>query len=231
MHNFDAAQQNQNHNNERQVYGLKSLYHNNVLRNKQAANSEVKAEMWNLKWKELDLKIQVSKTYARLLNMESKVKLLEQMDSLYNDFLQKAETRLNKGESNILEVSSARMQSIRIKRQLNMATHDKNAELIYFQYLINTQGFYQPIPQKTTYVLKGSIDSTQLQSHPYVLMYENLLESAKRKKQIAASRFLPEFNLGVQSQTIQGMGADNINYGLSTRFTSIQAGIGIRHDL
>jgi cobalt-zinc-cadmium resistance protein CzcA len=197
------------------------------VRRKQAANAEVKAEMWNLKWKELDLKIQVSKTYARLLNMESKVKLLEQMDDLYNDFLSKAETRLNKGESNILEVSSARMQSIRIKRQLNMAIHDKNAELIYFQYIINTQGFYQPIPQKNTYVLKGSLDSTHLQSHPYVLMYENLVESAKRKKQVAASRFLPEFNFGVQSQSIQGMGADNINYGLSTRFTSIQAGIGI----
>jgi cobalt-zinc-cadmium resistance protein CzcA len=197
------------------------------VRKRQAANEEVKAEMWNLKWKELDLKIQVSKIYARLLNMESKVKLLEQMDSLYNDFLLKAETRLNKGESNILEVSSARMQSIKIKRQLNMAIHDKNAELIYFQYLINTQGFYQPITQKNSYVLKGSLDSTQLKSHPYVLMYESLYESAKRRKQLAASKFLPEFNLGVQSPTIQGMGADNINYGLSSRFTSIQAGIAI----
>jgi cobalt-zinc-cadmium resistance protein CzcA len=197
------------------------------VRKKQAANAEVKAEIWNLKWKELDLKIQVSKTYARLLNMESKIKLLVQMDGLFGDFLQKAETRLNKGESNILEVSSARMQSIRIKRQLNVAVHDKNAELIYFQYLINTQGFYHPLSEQNIFVLKNNLDSTQIQSHPYVLMYESLNESAKRRKQVAASRFLPEFSLGVQSQTIQGMGADNINYGLSSRFTSIQAGIGI----
>ena len=41
------------------------------------------------------------------------------------------------------------------------------------------------------------------------------------------SKLLPELNFGYYNQSIQGTGADNILYPKSTRFSSIQFGIGI----
>jgi len=50
---------------------------------------------------------------------------------------------------------------------------------------------------------------------------------ASISKKLEKAKLLPEFNLGYYSMTMQGSGADNVIYTTSSRFQSVQVGLGI----
>ena len=67
------------------------------------------------------------------------------------------------------------------------------------------------------------------QMHPYIQQVKQSIEIAKAKQALEEARYLPDLHLGISNQSIQGIGADNILYPMSRRFTSFTVGVGIPH--
>ena len=57
--------------------------------------------------------------------------------------------------------------------------------------------------------------------------YRQQVYTADAGLRLEKSKFLPDINLGVYSQSLHGLGADDSYYPLSRRFTAAQAGMGI----
>jgi cobalt-zinc-cadmium resistance protein CzcA len=194
---------------------------------KSVLREEWKSGVLNVAVKELELKKQVSQVFFSILYLQNKKKLLQQNDSLYADFLTKANLRFAAGESNILEKSTAELQRGQIAIQLNQLTADLELLQLQFQLLLNSETTF--VPQATDFKLSTitPVDTSFVSSHPSIRLLEQQKILSLRNAQLEKSRLLPDFILGYNSMTIRGTGADNVVYDGSTRFQSGQIGVGI----
>ena len=96
---------------------------------------EWKSSVLNVAVKEADIKKQVAQLFALLLYLDQKKQLLQFTDSLYEAFYKKAVLRLQKGEANVLEKTSAEIQLGQISLQLNQLQQDAEILQMHFQLL------------------------------------------------------------------------------------------------
>ncbi|MFM9944722.1 MAG: CusA/CzcA family heavy metal efflux RND transporter, partial [Bacteroidia bacterium] len=111
----------------------------------QLQNEIYKNSVLNIALKETELKKQVSDVFYLLVYLQQKQKILLQNDSLYASFLEKANLRFDKGESNILEKTTAESQRGQIAIQLNQLKNDIEVLQLQFQLLLNTEAVFIPI--------------------------------------------------------------------------------------
>ena len=88
------------------------------------ANANIKSSEWQQKASQLEITTQVKQVYWQLAYLYSKQKLLKYQDSLFSGFLRAAELRAKTGETNRLEMITARSQSLEIKNELQQITAD-----------------------------------------------------------------------------------------------------------
>ncbi len=81
-------------------------------------NANVKSSEWQLKASQLEIATQVKQVYWQLAYLHSKQRLFAYQDSLFSGFLRAAELRAKSGETNRLEMITARSQSMEVKNQL-----------------------------------------------------------------------------------------------------------------
>lgn len=177
--------------------------------------------------KENEIKAEVSKTFFRLLFLKEKQELLEQTDSIYGLFAEKAKLRLEKGESNILEKLTAENQRAQIRIQLKNVFTDIEIYQLQFQLLLNTGKKYLPLKENLKTDLNAFVDTSIINSHPATKILQQQLIASRLNTELEKSKLLPELLLGVNNQSIQGVGADNLFYTKTNRFNSIQFGIGL----
>jgi Outer membrane protein len=153
--------------------------------------------------------------------------LLQQNDSLYRDFLTKANLRFASGESNVLEKSTAELQRGQIAIQLNQLNADLDLLNLQFQLLLNSKANF--FPQEQDFKLSNIevVDTTFVNDHPSIRLLEQQKILSLRNTQLERSRLLPDISFGYNNMTLRGTGADNIIYDGSTRFQSGQIGLGI----
>jgi cobalt-zinc-cadmium resistance protein CzcA len=96
------------------------------------ASANVKSSEWQLKTSQLEKATQVKQIYWQLAYLYSKQKLFVYQDSLYSGFQKAAELRAKTGETNRLEMISARTESLEIKNKLQQISTDL---IIYNQKL------------------------------------------------------------------------------------------------
>ena len=77
--------------------------------------------------------------------LSSKQKLLIYQDSLYSGFLRAAELRAKAGETNRLEMITARSQSLEIKNQLYQVTSDIAISSRKLMVLLNSKSAFDTI--------------------------------------------------------------------------------------
>lgn len=94
---------------------------------------------------QLEITTQVKQVYWQLAYMYSKQKLLMYQDSLFAGFLRAADLRAKTGETNRLEMITARSQSLEIKNQLQQTTADIDIFNRKMQTLINTDIAFYPV--------------------------------------------------------------------------------------
>jgi cobalt-zinc-cadmium resistance protein CzcA len=177
--------------------------------------------------KENEIKAEVSKTFFRLLFLKEKQKLLEQTDSIYNLFVEKATLRLEKGESNILEKLTAENQRAQINIQLNTIFADIEIYQLQFQLLLNTSKTYLPLKNDVKTDLNVNHDTSIINNHPETKILQQQRVISKLNTELEKSKLLPDLLFGVNNQSIQGVGADNLFYSKTNRFNSIQFGVGL----
>ncbi len=177
--------------------------------------------------KNAELTREVKKLFYLVAFLLEKEKLLIQNDSLYAAFLQKSDLRFQKGESNILEKTTIENQRGQIAIQLNQLKNDLEILLLRFQLLLNTDKNYLPKTEQLKRIYLASNDTTTLYQHPQIRMLEQNSVIAKKNIALQKSRLLPDINFGIFSQSITGVGSDDVFYPRSYRFQFAQLGVGI----
>ena len=195
------------------------------------AKANIKSSEWQLKTTQLEIATQVKQIYWQLAYLYSKQKLIVYQDSLYSGFQKAAELRAKTGETNRLEMISARSQSLEVKNQLRQI----NADLIIcnqkLQTILNLETTLYPadtVLHRIEYL--PAVDKPALTGNPSVGYVNQQIEVTRMEKKLESSRILPDLSIGYFSQTIQG--SQEVNgiprtFGAGDRFTGIQAGIAV----
>ena len=195
------------------------------------ANANVKSSEWQMKTSQLETATQVKQVYWQLAYLYSKQKLLTYQDSLFSGFSRAAELRAKVGETNKLEMITARSQSLEIKNQLQQLIADKAILNRQLQTLLNVGTTLNPadtVLRRIDFV--PNADQLALSANPSVGYIHQQVEVSHLEKQLEVSRALPDFSIGYFSQTMKG--AQEVNgvprsFGPGDRFNGIQAGIAI----
>ena len=195
------------------------------------ANANVKSSEWQQKASQLEITTQVKQVYWQLAYIYSKQKLLKYQDSLYSRFLHAAELRAKTGETNRLEMITARSQSLEIKNELQQTTADIGILNQRLQTLLNVD--YALTPADTILRRSGFIslyDTSAVSANPSLGYTQQQIEVARIEKKLERSRMMPDFNIGYFSQTMQGtqeVNGTSRTFGTGDRFSGVQAGIAI----
>ncbi|TDP60767.1 CusA/CzcA family heavy metal efflux RND transporter [Flavobacterium dankookense] len=225
--NSEFGQINSNYTDNRfgisQSFEFPTVYN----RQKKMLTSEWKMASALVLLKETALKKEVTHTFYAILLLTEKEKLLQKSDTLYSEFLRKSSLRLQKGESNILEKTTAETQLGLLKIQLLQLQQDKELWISKFQLLLNSENIVMPVANSIKIVNIDIVAENSIEQHPMLQTMEQQKASATAQTQLEKARKLPILTLGYNNMSITGTGANNILYDKSTRFHSAQIGIGI----
>jgi heavy metal efflux system protein len=195
------------------------------------AKANIKSCEWQVKGSQLEIATQVKQVYWQLAYLYSKQKLFRYQDSLYTGFLRAAELRAKTGETNRLEMITARSQSMEVKNQVRQVTADIGIFNHKLQTLLNTT--VDLYPEDT--VIKRMVfiplpDSISVAQNPSLGYAQQQVEVSQAEKKLESSRIMPDLNVGFFSQTM--IGTQDVNgiprtFGPGDRLNGIQAGIAI----
>ena len=148
------------------------------------------------------------------------------IDSLYTEFLQKANLRFEKGESNLLEKATAENQQGQISIQLKQLEQDIQIVQIQFQLALKTNTVYVPSAEsfKKEFANANFIESEQ---HPRLQFLQQQNQIALANTRYQKSKLLPDLVFVYNNTSIRGVGADDKYYPASKRFQAVQIGLGI----
>ena len=191
-------------------------------RQKDLLTEEWKSSVLNLKIKETELKKLVTEAYFNLLYIKQKRRLLLENDSLYSEFLSKSILRFNKGESNILEKTTAENQQGQIALEQDWETLQ-----LQFQFLLNTSTVFVPDESEIFFQNISSLENTEFNSHPLVQYWKQQQNITVANTKIEKSKLLPDVTLGYNVMGMKGMGANDVEYNSNLRFHSVQIGLSI----
>jgi cobalt-zinc-cadmium resistance protein CzcA len=178
-----------------------------------------------------DLVWKVKQSYYELLYLKNKQKLLEQQDSIYNEFLRAANLRFETGETKLLEKTTAETQLNEIRNLQNQNRSDIRAHTYVLQQLT---GINAPIEiaddSLSEMQLSANDDTSTIAENPYLEYLRQQVLVAEKEKKVIASQRLPDFSLGYFNQTLIGNALDDSGTKLARagdRFMGFMAGINI----
>ncbi|WP_109744648.1 CusA/CzcA family heavy metal efflux RND transporter [Arcicella aurantiaca] len=196
-------------------------------RQKDLLTEEWKVVALGVTLREAELKRAVTETFYSLVYWNEKEKLLLKIDTIYAEFLRKADLRLTKGETNILEKTTAESQRGNINLQLKMVRQEKDATKIQFKLLLNTDADLEPDAKEFKIKDILTADGTAIADHPLLKIYSQQKQLSIANTALEKTKLLPDFNVGLFSGTIRGIGSDDVYYSLGSRFTTVQVGVNV----
>ena len=188
-------------------------------RKKDFLNQQWKEALVNEKITVANLEKEVTEVFYRLLILTQKQQLLERVDGLFLDFLEKTSNRLKYGEANVMEKASADLQRSQIKIQLKELRTVYDITLLKFQLLLNATEPYQPEGEIVSEINKEQLLADNNVDHPELQLLKQQVSSYEAAVKLEKAKFLPNLIVGYYTQTMQ-----DINKGM---FNSVQLGIGI----
>jgi cobalt-zinc-cadmium resistance protein CzcA len=175
---------------------------------------------------ELDLSKQVSLVYNQLIYLNAKKQLLKQNDSLLVRLATLAKTRLDNGESNLLEQSATENLKQQFTIQLQQVETNLTNTQLQFSLLLNSDINYIPIDTTISLSVKVA-DTSDFSKHPVFLELEHRKTLSKLNTKLERSKFAPDLLVAYNIMSMKGTGSDNISYDRNLRFQSAQIGVGI----
>ena len=210
-----------------QSFAFPSVYVNRY----KLANANIKSSELQYLASQLEIATQVKQVYWQFLFLSSKQKLLIYQDSLYSGFLRAAELREKAGETNRLEMITARSQSLEIKNQLYQVTTDIAISGRKLMILLNSTLPLTPsVKEVHRFDFALNYDSVSVEQNPFLAYIKQQVEVSQIVKKLERSQMMPDLNVGYFSQTLIGTQDVNgvpQNFGKDSRFKGVQAGISI----
>ncbi|MCE5344933.1 MAG: CusA/CzcA family heavy metal efflux RND transporter [Bacteroidales bacterium] len=210
-----------------QSFAFPSVY---ICRNK-LANANIKSSEWQYKVSQLEIATQVKQVYWQYVYLTAKQRLLAYQDSLYAGFLRAAELRASNGETNRLEMITARSQRLEVSNQLYQVNADLAIYSRKLMVLLNSKVITIPsdiVLHRIDYVFGH--DSASINQNPSLGYVQQQVEVSQIEKKLELNQMLPDINVGYFSQTI--IGTQDVNgmardFGHGFRFMGVQAGISV----
>ncbi|MDX5482024.1 MAG: efflux RND transporter permease subunit, partial [Hymenobacteraceae bacterium] len=152
-----------------------------------------------------ELVAEVSQAYSEWLLAQSRLRLVQRLDSIYRRFEAAASLRFETGETGKLELLSAASQAKRVSVQLEQAQAAYRATTQHMQTWLNTDAEITPDSAglyKFTNLLVA--DAAGPQDNPRLAYYTVGVDVAAAAYKVERSQFLPQINLGFSDQTVNG---------------------------
>ncbi len=197
-----------------QSFALPTVY----KRQKQVLTEEWNSKILLTNLKEFEVKKTVTHLFYSYLSLKEKEKLLQKADTLFSKFFDKANLRLQKGESNILEKTTAETQKTNVVIQLKQLQAEIERLKQAFQLILNTDEMYLPNASN----LKAKIENSKIEENPILKIFEQQKKIVSAETNVLKSKLLPEINIGYNNNSFRGIGLDD-----AQRFHSAQIGLGI----
>jgi cobalt-zinc-cadmium resistance protein CzcA len=210
-----------------QSFAFPSVYMNKS----RLADANIKSSLLQHDVSRLEIATQVKQVYWQYVYLASKQKLLSYQDSLFSGFLRAAELRAKSGETNRLEMITARSQSLEIKNQLFQVTADLGIFSRRLSLLLNTSALSVPSEKDLRKIdVSFMTDNVSLEQNPLLGYARQKVEVSSIERKLERSQMLPDLNIGYFSQTI--IGTQDVNgapraFGSDYRFNGIQAGVTV----
>ena len=188
---------------------------------------EWKNSLLNLDLQKWQLKREISLIFNELNYLDVKKKLLKKADSIFSQYFQRANLRLKKGESNLLEKATAENLRSQAEMQLKSLEKDREISIQKLSFLINDGTFYQNENSKYGILNLENLNS-EYAGNPLILkQLEQEKNIQNAKLQTEKAKLNPTFNIGYNNMSMYGNGADNKFYERSARFHSGMIGVGL----
>jgi cobalt-zinc-cadmium resistance protein CzcA len=172
-------------------------------RQKQFLVEEAKKGQWNEAIQKKELTLQVQTLFYELLYLQEKEKLLIKNVTVYDEFLRKSTLRLEQGESNILEKTTAENQSGQVKIQLLELQSDYKIALTHFKYLLNTDKDLVPFSEVFKIDFDENLEQNSIEKQPSLLLLEQEVNSNQAAIALEKSKKMPELIGGIYWQTFK----------------------------
>ena len=172
----------------------------------------------------------VKETYYSYLYGLEKIKVLNYLDSLYNDFAKKAEVRQRTGETSNLEKLTAQNKSQEVRLQKREAESDLKVYQLALQQLLNMNDVIIKEDSLTIIPFVDVNDTTVVQNNPLLGYYAQNINLANSRIKLEKAKLLPELTLGYSQQlVIKGFDPANNkrDYYNGTRIAGFQIGVGV----
>jgi len=210
-----------------QSFAFPSVY----INRRKLANANISSQEWQYKATRLEIATQVKQVYWQYAYLLSKQKLLSYQDSLYSGLLRAAELRAKAGETNRLEMITARSQSLEIKNQLYLVSADIGISSRKLTVLLNSKSALIPAVLELQRInFEFNSDSIPVEQNPFLGYLKQQVEVSRIETKLEQSQAWPDLNVGYFSQTIIGTQDVNgvpQNFGKDNRFDGVQAGITV----
>ncbi|MBL0294444.1 MAG: TolC family protein [Saprospiraceae bacterium] len=147
---------------------------------------------------ENELKAELRRAYFSLEYLQFKELKLQQLDSLYGDYIRIADLRYNVGEAKQIETNAAKLRQMENKMELQ----NTGAEIsLYISRLMTLMGGSEVVivPKDTEYLPNDFVlveDSLSTNKHPLVMSYLHSISMADLSKKLEKAKTLPDIKLG-----------------------------------
>ena len=152
-------------------------------------------------------------------------------DSLYSGFMRAAELRSKAGETNRLEMITARSQSLEIKNQLYQIDSDLKITARKLMLVLNKRVQIIPVDTELRLIyVSQPVDSLSIAGNPSLKLFDQQTEIARLEKKVQQSLTLPDLSIGYFNQSMTGTQEVNgipQTFVSGDRFSGIQAGISV----
>jgi cobalt-zinc-cadmium resistance protein CzcA len=195
------------------------------------ASANVISSEWQYKIARLELATQVKQVYWQYVYLIAKQDLLKYQDSLFSGFMRAADLRARAGETNKLEMITARSQSLEIRNQLFQVSSDIITYNRKLMILLNSSTMLTPSESVLHKLNAGFLsDSLSVEQNPGLGYAQQQVEVSHRARKLEQSQMMPDLSIGYFNQTI--IGTQEVNgaprdFGPDFRFQGVQAGIAI----
>jgi cobalt-zinc-cadmium resistance protein CzcA len=201
----------------------------NRQRNLYKAETNLHEQVYEMK--ENELVKQVRLIFYEMATLLEKQRLIGQLDSIYKDFSRAAQLRLETGETNMLEKTTAVSQV----QQLELQSSQLSADLKIFQerlkwYLNTTQNIS---PDYVIFKRQAIAipDTSAVHNNPSVRFHKQQVQVAGAQMEVEKNQLVPDLTLSYNNLSIRGYQTkDGINQQLfngSDRFGFYQLSVGL----
>lgn len=178
---------------------------------------------------ENELVYQVKQTYYNLKYLEAREDLLQQEDSIYNDFLRGAKSNLEPERKVLLEEATAESGRREVQNRLARTQGQIVASRRLLQTLLNSEAVVFPAKSEYTERIFKVEGSGQLSNNPGLNYLRQRANISEQERKLAQANLLPSLNFGYFVQTLVGSPTSEFGGFASSRdyFQGFQVGLNI----